>query len=155
MELSTDEVKDLLMRHLDIKQADSVANVIIGHVVQTDKGLGQLFKAMVGVFPAVDYKVGDMVWVKGTALSSWKYDMEATKALPNYREDMILCQIKRVNVYQGHPYSVSFAAVKTGEKHPVEDTTVVSENSVVEKAEDFTDILDDLEKRIEEADLPF
>lgn len=155
VEITTTEVKSLLMRHLDIKQSDSVANVIIGHMVQTDKGIPQLFKALMGIFPTAQYMPGAMLWIKAGAISSWRYNMEATKALPNYKDDCILAQIRDINIYNGYPYKVSIEAVKTGEKGPTADDLLISESSIVEKAEDFTDILDDLEKLRDDADSPF
>lgn len=155
VEVTATEIKSLLIRHLDIKQSDSVANVIIGHMCQTDKGISQLFKALMGIFPTAQYMPGDMLWIKLGALSTWKYDMEATKALPNVQGDCILAQIKDINIYQAYPYTVSIDAIKTGDKTPATDTATISEAQIIEKAEDFTDILDDLEKLRDEADLPF
>lgn len=155
VEVTATEVKNLLMRHLDIKQADSVANVIIGHMVQTNKGIPQLFKALIGIFPTAQYMPGTMIWIKLSSLSSWKYDMVVTKALPNVKDDCILAQIKDINIYDAYPYKVVIDIVKTGGKGPVQDNITVSIDSVVEKAEDFTDILDELEKLRDDSDLPF
>lgn len=155
MTLTASEVKGMLVKHLDIKQADSVANVIIGHMVQTDKGLGHLFKALVGLFPTAQYTPGQFVWIKSNAVSTWKYDMAATKQLPNFKDEAILGQIIGINVYEGYPYKIAFEAIKTNEKKPSQETMTVDEPSIIEKAEDFTDILDDLEKMKDDADLPF
>jgi len=155
VQVTATEVKNLLMRHLDIKQSDSVANVIIGHMAQTAKGLPQLFKGLMSIFPTAEYMPGDMLWIKLDSLSSWKYDMPATKALPNVKDDCILAQIIDINIYMDYPYKVNIDAVKTGGKGPVVDNMMIPDNSIVEKAEDFTDILDDLEKLRDESDLPF
>lgn len=155
VEVTITEIKDLLMKHLDVKRADSVANVIVGHMVQTDKGVPQLFKALLGVFPTAKYKPGDMLWIKLGGISSWKYDMVLTKALPNVQDDCILAQVKDINIYLGYPYTVTIEAVHTNEKLPKTDTCMISESQIAEKAEDFTDILDELEKMKDDADLPF
>lgn len=155
IELTTTEVKELLMRHLDIKQAHGVADVIIGHMIQTEKGLGQLFKGLMGVFPTLIYKPKDFVYVKLDYLPSWRMDKAKTAELPSVNNGYILAQIVECNVYKGTPYRVTYDVIKEGETEPKQDTAEVQEVSIREKAEDFVDILDALEKLKEEKDLPF
>lgn len=155
VEITSTEIKSLLMRHLDIKQSDRVADVIVGHMSQTGNGISQLFKSFMGIFPTTEYKIGDMLWIRLNAIHAWKYDMVLTKALPNVQQDHILAQVKDIDVYQSYPYTVSIDAIKTGTKSLITDTASISEIHIIEKAEDFTDILDNLEKLRDEDDLPF
>lgn len=155
MPITESEVKQMLIKHLDIQKPESVANVIIGHLIQTEKGLGQLFKALVGIFPSAKYMPGQFVWVKISAISTWQYNMDASKELPTYKDDVVLGQITDINVYEAYSYKILFDAIRSGKPAPTKETMSVAEEYIVEKAENFTDILDDLEKKIEDKDLPF
>jgi hypothetical protein len=155
IELTTTEVKELLMRHLDITQAHNVADVIIGHLVQTEKGLGQLFKGLIGVFPTLKYKEKDFVYVNIGNLPSWRMDKAKTAQLPGVVDGYILAQILECNVYKGAPYKVAYQAIKENESIPVQEIYDIGEISIKEKAEDFIDILDALEKLKDSQDAPF
>jgi len=153
IELTTTEVKELLMRHLDITQAHNVADVIIGHLVQTEKGLGQLFKGLIGVFPTLVYKEKDFVYVKLDYLPSWRMDKAKTAELPTVNNGHILAQIIECNPYKGSPYKVSYDVIKEGEIIVKAEMTEIQEIYIREKAEDFVDILDALEKLKEEKNI--
>ncbi len=155
IELTTTEVKDLLMRHLDVKQAHNVADVIIGHMIQTEKGLGQLFKGLIGVFPTLIYREKDFVYVKLDYLPSWRMDKAKTTELPSVKDGYILAQIQECNVYKASPYRVTYDVIKEGETVVKQEMADIQEISIREKAEDFVDILDALEKLRDEKDLPF
>ena len=153
IELTTTEVKELLIRHLDVKQTHMVADLIIGHMVQTEKGLGQLFKGLIGVFPTLVYKEKDFVYVKLDYLPSWRMDKAKTAELPTVNNGHILAQIIECNPYKGSPYKVSYDVIKEGEIIVKAEMTEIQEIYIREKAEDFVDILDALEKLKEEKNI--
>jgi len=145
VEISVTELKELLLRHLDIKDATNVANLIIGHVAQTDKGISQLFKALLGIFPTLIYKEKDFVYVDLSSLPSWRMDKIKTSELPTVKDGFILAQITDCNVYSGNPYRVNYETIRDGQTKPEIDVAQVTEASIKEKVEDFVDILDLLE----------
>lgn len=156
VEVSTAEVKDLLLKNLHGKDASEVADIIIGQLLLTPVGIPQLFKGLLGIFPSLEYEVGDFIWVKLDYLSSWKVDKEKTKALPNYRDGYLLCQISETNVYKGSPYKVAYDIIRSGYETLSPEVYDIEASSIKEKAEDFTDILDLLEEiKAKGPDLPF
>jgi hypothetical protein len=157
IQVSVHEVANVLSRQMvqGGGEGRAVANLIVGQLALTEKGLPQLFKALLGVFPSLIYKEKDWVYVRLDMLPSWKMDKAATAALPSVKDGFILAQIKECNVYKGSPYKVVYDVVKEGAKVASQDESEIREEYVREKAEDFVDILDALEKLKDEKDLPF
>lgn len=153
IELTTTEVKELLIRHLDVKQTHMVADLIIGHIIQTEKGLGQLFKGLIGIFPTLVYKEKDFVYVKLDYLPSWRMDKAMTAELPSVNNGHILAQIIECNPYKNSPYKVTYDVIKEGEIVVKAEMAEIQEIYIREKAEDFVDILDALEKLKEEKNI--
>lgn len=157
IQISIYEVANLLSKHMvqGSGEGQAVVNLIIGQLALTEKGLPQLFKALLGILPTLIYKEKDWVYVRLDMLPSWKMDKAATAALPSVKDGFILAQIKECNVYKGSPYKVVYDVIKEGAKVASPDESDIREEYVREKAEDFVDILDALEKMKDEKDLPF
>jgi hypothetical protein len=158
IEVTVHEVASILSKHMvqgSSGEDRAVTNLIIGHLALTEKGLPQLFKALMGVFPSLIYKEKDWVYVRLDMLPSWKMNKIATAALPSVKNEYILAQIIECNVYKTSQYKLAYDVIKDGETVAKQDTSEIREEYILEKAEDFVDILDALEKLKEEQDKPF
>lgn len=155
IEVSCTDLRDLLVKHLRIDDSYEVANLIVGHMQLTENGVSQLFKSLLGIFPTLEYKVGDFVWVDMAYLSSWRMDKAKTKELPSCREDRLLCKIVETNVYRGSPYKVRYDIIREKETDIKSDSSDITASAIRERAEHYLDILELLEKLKEDADLPF
>ena len=155
VELTTTEVKNLLLRYLDAPECDKVANLIVGHLALSELGLGHLFKSLIGIFPTLKYMPKHFVWVNLAALPSWRMNKEKTAELPGVKDNFILAEIVDCNVYKSYPYKVRYMVIKDGVTEPAEELTEIAETTIRERAEDFVDILDALEALKNEKDLPF
>lgn len=158
VEVTVHEVATMLAKHMVQRSSSedrAVTNLIVGHLALTDKGLPQLFKALMGIFPSLIYKEKDWVYVRLDMLPSWKMNKVATAALPSVKNEYILAQIIECNVYKTSQYKLAYDVIKDGETVAKQDTSEIREEHILEKAEDFVDILDALEKLKEEQDIPF
>jgi hypothetical protein len=158
IDITISEIKIMLSKHVltgSTTKDDVISDLILGHLALSEKGLSQLFKALLGVPPTLIYKEKDWVYIRLDILPSWRMDKAATSALPSVKEGYILAQITECNVYKGSPYKVVYDVIKDGETVATPDQTEMREDYIREKAEDFVDILDALEKLKEEKDAPF
>jgi hypothetical protein len=155
IEISCTDLRNLLAKYLKIDNSYEVANLIVGQMQLTEIGVSQLFKSLLGIFPTLEYKIGDFVWINIANLGSWRMDKVKTSTLPTCREDMLLCKIVETNVYRGSPYKVVFDIIRDKETDIKTDMSDVSASAIREKAEHYLDILELLEKLKEDADLPF
>lgn len=158
IQVSVHEVANLLSKHMvqGSGEGRAVTNLIVGQLALTEKGLPQLFKALLGIFPSLIYKEKDWVYVRLDILPNWKMDKAATEALPSVKDGFILAQITECNVYKGYPYKIAYDVMKDGAKVASQDESEIREEYIREKAEDFVDILDALEELKNKSDeLPF
>ena len=158
IQVSVHEVANLLSKHMvqGSGEGRAVTNLIVGQLALTEKGLPQLFKALLGIFPSLIYKEKDWVYVRLDILPSWKMDKVATAALPSVKDGYILAQITECNVYKEAPYRIVYDVMKDGANVATADRSDVRESDILEKAEDFVDILDALEELKNKSDeLPF
>ncbi len=152
IECSPDQVKEALMTRLKDPSDEKLAEVIVGYLNTIDHALPGLMKALVGIYPTVKYKKGDMVWVKFGHLPSWKVDKRETKKMPHWKEGasydkegLLLCQIEDVNLYHSSPYVLSFTFMDSGAIKQV--TYQALEYVIAYKEESFLDLLDALSEQ--------
>jgi hypothetical protein len=111
----------------------------------TEKGLGQLFKGLIGIFPTLMYTPGNFIWVNIAALPGWRINKDKTAVLPTVKDGFILAEIMDCNVYKSSPYNIKYTAMRDSVPEPVEELTEINESNIRDRAEDFVDILDLLE----------
>jgi len=112
-----EDIKKMLIDKTGI--AEDLAQVIIGNLAHSNVGFEQVTKALLGIFPKADYKVGDFIYVAVESLPSWRVDKEACKKMDSCTDGCLMAQIIKVDLYTTDIYQVSCKAVlsdgKTGD----------------------------------------
>lgn len=77
------------------------------------------------------YKVGDYVYVHKDFLGLWTADHEKNKQEGIFdKNDMIHCQIYKVDKYDSHPYRVEFSYYRTDRPELYKSTYVIPESFI-------------------------
>ncbi len=140
------ELLELLRTKLLVNQPDKFAALIMGHL-NSPFATTQLYKALQGLYPVMNYNVGDPIYVKLERLADWRYDKGKTLALPGVlNETYIPCQIESVNPYRENSYNVVYRCVKAGQSESGEDSYEIQEKSIHSIIENFETVLEELEK---------
>lgn len=140
------ELAELLQPKLLVKEPDKFTALIMGHL-NSPFATTQLYKALQGLYPVLNYKVGDPLYVKFDRLADWRYDKEKTLALPGVLDEKYIpCRIELANPYKESPYTVVYKCIKSGQTEVGEDSYDIQENSIYSRIENFEAVLEELEK---------
>ena len=153
VDITVNEISRLLSKNLKSADSDKIANVIVNCLADTSCGLALTYKALSGVFPETDVKVGDIWYVEYNYLATWRFDRDATLALPSvYENAYIPVRIESIDLYTESPFKVRYKIIMAGSTSAEAwDTYNIPENYLHRKIEQVEDLLDALE-RIEEDD---
>lgn len=160
IDITDDEFKQLLSKYIVIPNKDKFVDLISGHLCKDSFTMGQVFKAMLGIYSTLNYKEGQYVYVPFDRLATWRVDKDLTLKLPGVVGDQIPCFIKKVEPFSETPYSVVYQAVRTAASLPEEQDYMVTEQGISGKVENIEDVLDQMEdeqvkKNIDPDTLPF
>jgi len=146
VEITTEDIKQLLVKHLVIADKDKFAELIVGHVSKNNTSLTQIYKALIGVYPKFNYKEGDFVYVSLNHLPSWRMNKEKTKALPGVIDDNLPCQITKVNIYEESCYDIDFTYIPKDSEIATVEHYSTSDYYITKKVENIADVLDEMEE---------
>lgn len=146
VQITTEDIKQLLSKHLVIANKEKFAELIVGHLSKNNVSLEQIYKALIGIYPEFNYKEGDWVYVPLDALPIWRMDKEKTKALPKTMGNNIPCEITNVDIYQDSCYDITFSYIgKDSDDLKVENYSI-RESYIAKKVENIEDLLDEMEE---------
>jgi hypothetical protein len=146
VEITIEDIQQLLEKHLVIKDKQKFAELIVGHLSKSTIALEQTYKGLLGMYPEFNYKEGDWVYIDINNLTSWRMNKESTLKLPGTLDQCIPCEITSVDKYNGAPYNISFKCVKKDTEEVLDETYYVDGRNIVKKVENLIDVLDELEE---------
>jgi hypothetical protein len=146
VEITTEDVKQLLAKHLVIADKEKFAELIIGHLSKSSVSLEHIYKALIGIYPEFNYKEGDWVYVPLDALPVWRMDKEKTKALPKVMGNNIPCEITKVDTYQEACYDIDFTYIPKDSDVLTVEHYSIKESYIARKVENIEDLLDEMEE---------
>jgi hypothetical protein len=158
IKVTDQDLKQMLKKYMVIPNSDKFLDLLTGHICKDRIAMEQIYKAMLGTYPTFNYKVGDFVYVDFSNLASWRVDKELTLQMPGvFDGKYIPCKIISKDIFSEAPYTVSYSAIKTGDKEPCVQEYIVPENYIYDKVDNLENLLDEIENtKIEEKeDLPF
>lgn len=143
-----EDIKKMLINKTGLE--DNLAELIMGNLAHSQVGLEQITKALLGIFPVANYKVGDFIYVPVDILPSWKMDREATKKLESCFRECIMAQIIKVDLYSSSVYQINCTVVLSDSKVGELDTYINESDikGVPEKPEDILEIIENLNKEL-------
>ncbi len=146
MDVSIKEIKNLLIKNLSCKNGDQVAEVIVQSLIDTNIGLKLLYKALTGLFPETNVKVGEIYYVHIDYLPTWRLDKIKTLSLPGTKDDFYIpVRVEAINLYREPSIEVRFKMVNTTDQE-VFDMYYVDDYRLAFKSEDPEQTLDEIEK---------
>lgn len=146
VEITTEEIQQLLEKHLVIKDKENFSKLIVGHLSNSNVGLEQIYKGLLGIYPKFSYKEGDWVYVDISNLTSWRMNKDSTLKLPSTLGQYIPCEITSVNPYNSSPYNINFKYVKKDTEEVSDENYYVGESYIFKKVENLIDVLDEMEE---------
>lgn len=143
-----DDIKKMLIDKTHIR--DDLAELLIGNLAHSEVGLEQLTRALLGVFPKAEYKVGDFIYVAIDCLPGWKVDKPATAKMESAVDGCVMGQITKIDLYSSSLYEVNCKTVLVDSK--ISDITWNIRTSdikgVPEKPEEILEIIENLNKEL-------
>jgi hypothetical protein len=146
VEITTEDIQQLLEKHLVIKDKEKFSKLIVGHLSSSNAALEQIYKGLLGIYPKFSYKQGDWVHIDISNLTSWRMNKNSTLKLPGTLDNYIPCEITSVNPYNSAPYNISFKYVKKDTEEVLDETYYVEERYIFEKVKNIVDVLDEIEE---------
>jgi hypothetical protein len=154
VEITIEDIQQLLEKHLVIKDKQKFAELIVGHLSKSNIALEQTYKGLLGMYPEFNYKEGDWVYIDISNLTSWRMNKESTLKLPGTLDQCIPCEITGVDIYSAAAYSVNYKYVKKDtmvtsnleHEEILDETYSVEERYIFKKVENLIDVLDELEE---------
>jgi len=143
--ITEDDVKQLLNKHLLLKDKEDFVNLLCGHICKEPFAMSQIFKGLLGIMPSLKYKKGEWVYVNIENLPVWRYEKIATLKLEGVKDNFIPCMITKTDIFKESCYDIKFFAIKSGESIILEQDYSISEDFIKEKVETIETILDSLE----------
>lgn len=145
LEIGTDELIRLVQSNLKTPSADKVAEVIVNCLAQSETGLTHVYKALNGIFPETKIKVGEIYYVDVAYLPNWRFDREATLALPGTKDDTLIpVRVESIDLYRLTPYEIRFKHVSKQDMKEVFDLYHIDEKHLKYKCEDVIDLLENI-----------
>lgn len=153
IKITKKELLELLSKKLKVPSSEKLAKLII-ETIQHEHGLTALYRGLMDIFPVLNYKVGDPIYVEAAYLASWRMDKDATVALPGIlNEKYVPCIITNCSEYRQNPYTVIYTYIQKDTANLVEDTYELPESLIYKRNETFADTLNALENHIIENSL--
>lgn len=148
--ITPSELKKVLIKKTDISK--ELADVIVGNLANSPMGLGQLTKALLGIFPDTLYKIGDFVCLPVKSIPGWKADKDATIKSELCKNGYIVAQICSIDPHTLNPYLVKCTVV-ISEGNIGEVDWVTSDSEIIARLDNPAEIVDIIENV--KTELPF
>jgi len=132
LNMSTDELKEILSAHIVPPYSNMIAETIIDGLSNTDRGLYHLIRALLGKKYVPKFKVLDKVLVRADQLATWRYNLDEMKSKDIIVKDYIEAQITEVNIHKTAMYEVKYICVMTNTHTFTEDTYLVAEEYIMD-----------------------
>lgn len=158
IKITDQDLKQMLKKYIVIPNSDKFLDLLTGHICKDRTAMEQIYKAVLGTYPTFNYKVGDFVYVDFNNLASWRVDKELTLQMPGILDGKYIpCKIISVDFFIEQPYSVSYSAMKIGDKEPCAQEYMIPESFIYNKVDNLESVLDEMDGiKIKEDDtLPF
>lgn len=110
--VSISDLKESFSKILNSPHKALIAQVVIDNLINTSKGLKQLYMALNGIRETVPFKVDDKVLVRTDYLSSYKIDVKRLVEGVDLYQGKLICRVEEINlvkadsvriVYVGYP----------------------------------------------------
>jgi hypothetical protein len=132
MELPEEFFVQALKNAIDKQTLDSehFAKELV-EVMSNSNQLNALAHLIFSIRKELTYKVGDYVYVNKNYLGIWSADHEKNKQEGIYdKNDLIHCQIYKVEKYDSHPYRVEFSYYRNDRPEIYKSTYVIPESFI-------------------------
>lgn len=142
-----DDLCQMLKKNLN-KNSDKVAEVLTEHITKAGStAFQQCFKALLGIYPSIKYKPGDVVYVNFSNLPTWRLDKAKTlEVSANIKDELIPVRIITADKYQDPEYQIEFYGVSNGESKLSKHTYTTSDGLIEYKEEDMESFIEEIEK---------
>lgn len=101
-----EEIINTITKAFNNSNAKDIANIIVN--ITDDHGQGLIIKALLGIIPTCEYKVGDVLWTDINTLGTWRFDKILSKTNGLIHKDHMKAVITKINIYKAYPYSVKY-----------------------------------------------
>ena len=108
IEVPVDNIASQLLDKInpEFKHREPVVEAIIGTALNSREALSQIYNAMNGYLPEINYKVGDVILCKAT---SYMYLTEQSRAKgDSERTELGKCVVVDINPYRNDPLCVQY-----------------------------------------------
>jgi hypothetical protein len=147
-----DDLCQMLKKNLN-KNSDKVAEVITEHITKAGStAFQQCFKALMGIYPSIKYKPGDVVYVHFSNLATWRLDKVKTLEVSGVKDELIPVRITSADKYQDPEYQIEFYGVANGDFKLSKQTYTTTDAFIEYKEENIEDFLEEIEKSDAQAD---
>lgn len=149
---SKDDLCQMLKKNLN-KNSDKVAEVLTEHITKAGAtAFQQCFKALMGIYPSIKYKPGDIVYVYFSHLPTWRLDKEKTLQVSGVKGELIPVKIINADKYSDPEYQIEFYGVSNGESKISVHNYNTSDALIEYKEEQLEDFLEEIEKSADNPD---
>jgi hypothetical protein len=149
---SKDDLCQMLKKNLN-KNSDKVAEVLTEHITKAGAtAFQQCFKALMGIYPSIKYKPGDIVYVYFSNLPTWRLDKEKTLQVSGVKGELIPVKIINADKYSDPEYQIEFYGVSNGESKISVHNYIASDALIEYKEEQLEDFLEEIEKSADNPD---
>ena len=139
LNLTTDELKDVLSAHITQPYNKLIAETIVDALENSEMGLYHLVRALLGKRFVPKYKPLDKVLVKADQIATWRYNLDEMKSKDLIIKDYLEAQVVSVNVYKRAMYEIRYTCILTTSHEFAEDSYHVEEKYLMDIPFDMPD----------------
>lgn len=147
-----DDLCQMLKKNLN-KNSDKVAEVLTEHITKAGTtAFQQCFKALMGIYPSIKYKPGDIVYVYFSHLPTWRLDKQKTLQVSGVKGELIPVKIINADKYSDPEYQIQFYGVVNNESKISVQGYNITDALIEYKEEQLEDFLEAIENSDVKAD---
>lgn len=147
-----DDLCQMLKKNLN-KNSDKVAEVLTEHITKAGAtAFQQCFKALMGIYPSIKYKPGDIVYVYFSNLPTWRLDKQKTLQVSGVKGELIPVKIINADKYSDPEYQIQFYGVVNNESKISVQGYNITDALIEYKEEQLEDFLEAIENSDVKAD---
>lgn len=141
-EVTDEEIKKYLIKLIKSPNAELIAKTIVNHVQESELGLEDLYKSMLGLERTFKYNTLDTVWVRFGHLATWRYDKEKMKEQGLIvKDEYVKCTIVEIYPFKKCCYVLKYNCAKSSDSEITTDTYNVPEDLISGIVNEEDDIL--------------
>jgi len=130
------EIQEKLKKVFKAEHQELMSECIAGVLSENSDGLEKVFKASLGIYPVLEYKMGDVISVRRAGLTDYLFDTEKMIEEGLMVNDHVVALITGTQPYSHYPYQSTYKYINAeGETH--ECTSDVHKMYIAGLSEEF------------------